>query len=436
MNIYLSVEIKNREFFSRFLLGCEAVLNGHKVFIGDVNSLAKKKLLKPGLYHDKSLTPTVNRVLKLKYLKKNNFAITTQDEEAGHLNENSKEYVNSRYGKETLNLVNGIFTWGKFDYSNLTKNYRSYQKKIFNTGNPRVDFWREDFEKFYKSHKGKYILISSNFGTVFGLNNLCHQYKILDKLGYFKRGVSENLLLERMTIESTLIENLFLMIKNIAKKQRGLKFIFRPHPLENAEDLKFIFKDYKNIIVSNKGSLSEMIKGAKIVIHNGCTGGLEAAVRSIPTISFMPIDKTTGHTIANRAGIVCKTENSLIRAINKYYKNEKKIYKPKNFKEIKNRLENLNSTPSFKKIVRIWEKFKTQERSSENNKFFISLYCNYRKIRRKLSFQSTYNSKFKPFNYREIEEYKKNLEILYPKFKKVSFKIIGDRIVYLDKSAT
>lgn len=436
MNIYLSVEIKNREFFSRFLLGCEAALNGHKVFIGDVNSLAKKKLLKPGLYHDKSLTPTVNRLSKLKYLKKNNFAITTQDEEAGHLNENSKEYVNSRYGKKTLDLINGVFTWGKFDYSNLTENYRSHKKKFFNTGNPRVDFWRDDFKKFYKSYKGKYILISSNFGTVFGLNNLCHQYKILDNLGYFKRGVSENLLLERMTIESTLIENLFLMIKNIAKKHTKFKFIFRPHPLENAEDLKFIFKNYKNIIVDNKGSLSEMIKGAKMVIHNGCTGGLEAAIRSIPTISFMPIDKTTGHTIANRAGIVCKSENSLIRIIKRYYKNEKKIYKPKNLKEIKNRLENLNSIPSFKKIVMTWNKFKTNERSEENNKFLISLYCNYKKIKKKFSSYPVYNSKFKPFDFTEIREYKQKLEILYPKFKKVSFKIIGDKLVYLDKSVT
>lgn len=434
MNVYLSIEIKNREFFSRFLLGCETALNGNRVYIGDINSLAKKKLLKPGIYHDKSLTPTNNRILKLKYLKKNKFAITSQDEEAGHLNETAEEYINSRYGKQTLDLADCVFTWGKFDYFNLSKNYKNYKNLFFNTGNPRVDFWRDDFKNFFNKNKKKYILISSNFGTVFGINNLCHQYKIMYDLGYFKRGISENLLLERMTIESALIEKLFSVLKKIAVKYKRLNFIFRPHPLENSEDLKFIFKDYANIKVENEGSLSDMIFNARIVIHNGCTGGLEAAVRSIPTISYMPINKTTGHTIANRSGIKSKNEASLIKLINKYYKNKKKIYKPKNYNEIKKRFENLGKFPSFKKIVNIWEKFKTNERSTKNNHFLISLYCYYRKIKKKLSLNSNYNSKFKPFNFKEINEYKQKLEIIYPDYKKVSFKIIGDKLVYLYKT--
>ena len=433
MNIYLSIEIKNRDFFSRFLLGCESALKGNEVFIGDINSLAKKNLLKPGIYHDKSLTPTNNRISKLKHLKKKNFVVTTQDEEAGHLNESSEEYINSRYGKQTLDLTDCIFTWGRFDYLNLTKNYKNYKKKFYNTGNPRIDFWREDFKKFFNKKKKKYILISSNFGTVFGLKNLCHQYKVLYDLEYFKRGVSENLLLERMTIESTLIENLFLVLKKIAKKYKKVNFLFRPHPLENSDDIKFVFKDYNNIVVENKGSLSEMISNARIVIHNGCTGGLEAAVRSIPTISFMPINKTTGHTIANRSGIKCKNEISLIKLINKYYKDKKKNYKPNNYKEIKIRLENLGEVPSFKKIVKIWERFKTKERSIQNNQLLISLYCNYRKIRKKFSSNPIYNSKFRPFKFEEVNEHKQKLEIIYPEFKKVSFKIIGDKLVYLHK---
>ena len=153
MNIYLSIEIKNRDFFSRFLLGCESALKGNEVFIGDINSLAKKNLLKPGIYHDKSLTPTNNRISKLKHLKKKNFVVTTQDEEAGHLNESSEEYINSRYGKQTLDLTDCIFTWGRFDYLNLTKNYKNYKKKFYNTGNPRIDFWREDFKKFFNKKK-------------------------------------------------------------------------------------------------------------------------------------------------------------------------------------------------------------------------------------------------------------------------------------------
>ena len=42
MNIYLKVEIKKREFISRFLLGLEAAKSGKKVYIGDIDTLIRK----------------------------------------------------------------------------------------------------------------------------------------------------------------------------------------------------------------------------------------------------------------------------------------------------------------------------------------------------------------------------------------------------------
>ena len=85
------------------------------------------------------------------------------DEEVGGVSINSKEYVNIRYGIKTFNLVDIIFTWGKFDYLNLIKIYKRFKKKIVNSGNPRVDLWRQDFQKFYGIRKKKFILISSNY---------------------------------------------------------------------------------------------------------------------------------------------------------------------------------------------------------------------------------------------------------------------------------
>ena len=87
MNIYLKVEIKKREFISRFLLGLEAAKRGKKVYIGDIDTLIRKKLIQPGLYHDKASTPKLDRINKFKTLRKKGFILTSQDEEAGCLHE-------------------------------------------------------------------------------------------------------------------------------------------------------------------------------------------------------------------------------------------------------------------------------------------------------------------------------------------------------------
>ena len=129
MNIYIIVEIKKREFLSRFLLALEAASNGHSVYLGNIVQLLDKNLLKPGLIHHKSLTPNKKRINQLKNLRKRNFLITSQDEEVGHVNENGDEYVSTRFGESTIKLVDYLFTWGKFDYKNLSSKYPKLKKK-------------------------------------------------------------------------------------------------------------------------------------------------------------------------------------------------------------------------------------------------------------------------------------------------------------------
>ena len=119
MNIYIIVEIKKREFLSRLLLGLEAAINGHQVYLGNISQLLDNNLLNPGLIHHKSLTPNKKRINELYELRKKNFLVTSQDEEVGHVNIHAREYVSTRYGKRTLGLADYLFTWGKFDYNNL-----------------------------------------------------------------------------------------------------------------------------------------------------------------------------------------------------------------------------------------------------------------------------------------------------------------------------
>ena len=432
MNIYLNVEIKKREFISRFLLGLEAAKNGNKVYIGDIDSLIKKKLIKSGVYHDKALTPKLDRINKFKTLKKNGFVLTSQDEEAGCIQE-AKDYIQSRYNKISLNLVDVIFTWGKFDYNNMIRYYKKFKKKFHNTGNPRVDFWRKDFKKYFKKKKENYILVSSNFDLIFGNKDLLHHHKILHDGKYFQRVMNEKILFERILIQSKVAKELIFTLKELAKKYKDVSFLYRPHPVENINYAKTIFDECKNIKIDVSESISDIIENAKLVIHNNCTGGFESSARAIPTLSYKPIKNKNRYQVADRVSIMCKTENFLVKMIKKYYNKKNIEFKPENKKDILYRCENLSKEPSYKRITRVWNELTVGLIYKNNNNFIISIYCNYLKLKSKFNFNSNYNAKFKPFKHQEIFLLKKKLASIDQDFENIKFKIFGDKIVYLFK---
>ena len=72
MNIYLKLEIKHRDFLSRLLLGMYCASKGHEVLIGDDKILQniKNDILNPGIFLEKSITPSKDRINQLRFLRK------------------------------------------------------------------------------------------------------------------------------------------------------------------------------------------------------------------------------------------------------------------------------------------------------------------------------------------------------------------------------
>ena len=67
MNIYIHLEISARELDSKLLLAVLAAARGHKVLISDIigfNIGLNTGLLKPGIFHTKSVTPSKTKIFK------------------------------------------------------------------------------------------------------------------------------------------------------------------------------------------------------------------------------------------------------------------------------------------------------------------------------------------------------------------------------------
>ena len=148
MNLYLPIEILNRELDSKLLIAMECASKGMKVYSGRLTDYLLRDFFTPGIILQKSITPSPARLKELMYYRKKNFIITSLDEEVG-LVEQDNNYVRRRYSNESVELTDRIFTWGKFDYDNLTKKFTKHKKKFIKSGNPRIDFWRDDFKFFF-----------------------------------------------------------------------------------------------------------------------------------------------------------------------------------------------------------------------------------------------------------------------------------------------
>ena len=91
-NIYIYYEFYKREFLSNLLLSTIASKKNFKIYIGTnqvFNILHEKKLIKPGIFHTKSLSHGKFKSKFHRDLKENNFLLTCIDEEHGVIDKGS-----------------------------------------------------------------------------------------------------------------------------------------------------------------------------------------------------------------------------------------------------------------------------------------------------------------------------------------------------------
>ncbi len=433
MNLYIDIEIFNREFYSKLLIAMESASKGINVYMGRLKPYLLRDFFVPGIVLLKSITPSAARLSELNYYKKKNFIVTSLDEEVGLVNPNN-EYLVSRYSNESVELTDRVFTWGKFDYENLTHKFKKYKKKIILSGNPRLDYWRKDFDFFYQNKKFKYkkfILFSLNF-RLLSKKQFKEYLKFLKGAGYLDKGYTiDNLIKHRKDIFK-MFNEYYKLITALSKKT-DLKIIIRPHPADELKNYK-IFQKLSNVKVINEGNISEWIYHAKMVVHSGCTGGLEASVRGLPTISYLPFVSSHGHKLADKFSKKTTSSDECIKMIQKISRNNLKL-KKNNFKKIKFRAHNLLSKkPSYKVIADEYQKLQKEKKIlNKNNDLLLNFKFKIRDFRSKILNLKYGNAKFTIFKKEETVNVFEILKDLDPKFRNLKLNFIKKDIIQVKR---
>ncbi|MDA9739820.1 hypothetical protein N9U66_00335 [Synechococcus sp. AH-736-M20] len=309
-SIYLPLHIWDREFESRLVIACIEAWKGNIAIIGHEYNISKLYERDNNALLFRAGGP-LNHSIRGRWhnlITSNGGIVITQDEEGINnlplifCREFKKLRVKLDLKKiseypQTANLQAFKDVSLELAWSNLHRAYLSHQIKqiecrayavnnILDASSTRFDLLgdlgliiQERTINSIHSLFGNYILVLDNFSV-----NLRGQKAIIDptndlrQAGWSDEEIKKHIdrIEKNRSIESKAREDFSQIIKNLAREQPDINFIFRPHPVLDPSFWHQQFSGYKNISIIEKGSIHAWIYGSTATIHSGCTTGLEA----------------------------------------------------------------------------------------------------------------------------------------------------------------
>jgi surface carbohydrate biosynthesis protein len=298
MQLLIPVENQVRELDPKLLLACIAARQGFSSVIGSRRELEFRIDSYPrSIYLSKSMTR--RSLIFFRMARKFGHDIVTWDEEAlVHLP--PETYFSRRLHPKAIRHVSHLFAWGR-DNVELWRQYAHLPADILihNTGNPRNDMLRPEMHPFYEEevqalrHRyGDFLLVNTNFNHVnaFGpdmnLFQPVNKPGVPAKFGRAARGMSREYAQGLWDHKHAVFKSFQLLLPKLAQAFPDLNIIIRPHPTEGHDVYKDIAARCSRIHVTNEGNVVPWILATRVVLHNGCTTGVEAFVMKVPAISY------------------------------------------------------------------------------------------------------------------------------------------------------
>ncbi|WP_058307187.1 surface carbohydrate biosynthesis protein [Gracilibacillus massiliensis] len=297
--LYLPVEVKVRELDAKLLLSYYAIKQGYQVIIGDHPTVEEASSHFPrGIFLTKG-GPKGFRKRTITNAKTNRQTIVELDEE-GLLIEKAK-YTRDRMRKDMLKFVEQEYCWGDHQKQIISSAYPDMTTKCKVVGNPRLDLLTAKYREIYRDEA---TAIQETYQDFILVNT---RFSLYNKA----KAVNENRFVKPI---KKLYEAFLEMIEVLAKEFPTKNIVIRPHPGENIRSYQHAFSQYQNVHVVHEGTIIKWLLAANVIIHNGCTSGIEAFLLDKPVIAYIPVVEKD-NTLPNQVGLQVETLASLHQAI-------------------------------------------------------------------------------------------------------------------------
>ena len=298
--LIIPVENQVRELDGKLLLACVAAERGFEVIIG---SLSFVEFLVPflahGIYLANSMTPIGQKMLKL--IRGLGHDIVAWDEET-LVRYDAPDYTHWRFSAGGFAVLDQLFAWGRDD-AELYAGYEGYNgAPIHRTGNPRIDLLRPGLREYFRPQvdelqrrHGEFILVNTNFAFVnhfLATENLWQgEGKGESGSGLARpgRGMSPEFAQGQAAHVQVIFDAFKALIPQLSAWFPDPNIVVRPHPSENHETWRVFEQLNPNVRVIHEGNAVPWLMACKLLLHNGCTTAVEAAVLGQPAVSYQPV---------------------------------------------------------------------------------------------------------------------------------------------------
>lgn len=288
MNLYIPVEVKNRELRAKVFLSCYAATKGYNCIIGRRQDLKKlSRNLPQGIILEKGIEPPNKAKAILDYKSYGHIPVAL-DEEGMFLDK--EKYLSDRMMPEAFCRLDLFFVWGEYQKCIVEQIFPKHKEKIKLVGNSRLDLlnkdllfsYKEDIDKI-KTEYGKTIL----FNSTFTLASPANGDKMIRKIKGFDNN-NDSLVQERVDNKKRERNEFLKAIYKVSREYKDYSIILRPHP---SEDVTFWLENLKkmdNVFISNEGNVIPWILHSDVMIHSNCTTSIESLLLGKLSINFDP----------------------------------------------------------------------------------------------------------------------------------------------------
>jgi surface carbohydrate biosynthesis protein len=328
VNVLFPLEVLNRELDSKLILACISATAANRIFIGQHDVLfdvVTKTGMTGGVYVGKNIFRDLFPIetgARYRELKQQGFALVHLHEE-GAVFEGDEE----RWRKTLLDCLNPaildkddyLCTWGDFQRDYYQSLNPPCVGNIVTTGHPRFDYLKPSYRSYFepdvqriKARLGQFILINSAFGQVNNCLGLADTFS--PRLNYDPADAGRRVATFSTFAHEALFIGAFIKLaNNISLRWPDINIVWRPHPSENWDYYRTVFANIPNVHVLHEGPVTPWLMACSMLIHNGCTTGIEAYFAGTNVINYKPsFDPFCDLYLPNLFGVECPTEDAVM----------------------------------------------------------------------------------------------------------------------------
>ena len=292
--VIIPVETKVRELTAKVLFAALAVKRGYHVILGESHAVRDHlSYLPAGIFVDKSMAPSRSDAFRT-YRHYGNVIVSWCEE--GFVFPDDEDYLRRKVSGDALCQLEMFYAWGKYQADMIGSAYPEYVNRILPVGNPRIDLLRPSYRKLYrkqvmelKQTYGRFVLINTNFARCNYIDGESAYFKKLKHSGKMTTPDAESFVRSSLLHKRQIMDGFRSVIPIILDRFPDIQIVIRPHPSENHESWADYCASFPRCHVVHGGSVIPWIMASEVLIHNGCTTGVEASLLDYPVIAYRPV---------------------------------------------------------------------------------------------------------------------------------------------------